>query len=181
MQQKSIKTVLVVVGVLFVCNVSMFAQVSQTPASQNVSGAGAPSNNISDKDIEMLRADLRAQRKQIMAQNMTLTADEATKFWPVFDQYRREAIKPNDERWAVIKDYAANYDTMTDAQAQDYIKRANAVDEQLLALRMKYVPLFEKVISAKKTALCYQIDRRVDLLINLQLSSVIPMVNTSSE
>ena len=181
MQQKSIKTVLVVVGVLFVCNVSMFAQVSQTPASQNVSGAGAPSNNISDKDIEMLRADLRAQRKQIMAQNMTLTADEATKFWPVFDQYRREAIKANDERWAVIKDYAANYDTMTDAQAQDYIKRANAVDEQLLALRMKYVPLFEKVISAKKTALCYQIDRRVDLLINLQLSSVIPMVNTSSE
>ena len=70
---------------------------------------------------------------------------------------------------------------MTDAQAQDYIKRANAVDEQLLELRMRYVPLFEKVISAKKTALCYQIDRRIDLLINLQLSSVIPMVDTSSK
>jgi len=93
MQQKSIKAVLVVVSVLLVCNVSMFAQVSQTPASQSVPGAGAPSNNISDKDIEMLRADLRAQRKQIMALNMTLTADEATKFWPIFDQYRREAIK----------------------------------------------------------------------------------------
>jgi Spy/CpxP family protein refolding chaperone len=181
MRKKSFNPVLVIVCVLLVGNLSIFAQVSQRPASQSVSGAGAPSNNISDKDIEMLRADLRAQRKQIMAQNMTLTADEATKFWPIFDQYRREAIKPNDERWAVIKDYAANYDTMTDAQAQDYIKRANAVDEQLLALRMKYVPLFEKVISAKKTALCYQIDRRIDLLINLQLSSVIPMVDTSSK
>jgi Spy/CpxP family protein refolding chaperone len=181
MREKSFNPVLVIVCVLLVCNLSIFAQVSQTPASQSVSGAGAPSNNISDKDIEMLRADLRAQRKQIMAQNMTLTADEATKFWPIFDQYRREAIKANDERWAVIKDYAANYDTMTDAQAQDYIKRANAVDEQLQALRMKYVPLFEKVISAKKTALCYQIDRRIDLLINLQLSSVIPMVDTSSK
>jgi Spy/CpxP family protein refolding chaperone len=180
MRRKSFNPVLVIVCVLLVCNLSIFAQVSQRPASQSVSG-GAPSNNISDKDIEMLRADLRAQRKQIMAQNMTLTADEATKFWPIFDQYRREAIKANDERWAVIKDYAANYDTMTDAQAQDYIKRANAVDEQLLALRMKYVPLFEKVISAKKTALCYQIDRRIDLLINLQLSSVIPMVDTSSK
>ena len=180
MRKKSFNPVLVIVCVLLVCDLSIFAQVSQTPAAQSVSG-GAPSNNISDKDIQMLRADLRAQRKQIMAQNMTLTADEATKFWPIFDQYRREAIAPNDERWAVIKDYAANYDTMTDAQAQDYIKRANAVDEQLLALRMKYVPLFEKVISAKKTALCYQIDRRVDLLINLQLSSVIPMVDTSSK
>ncbi len=180
MWKKSFSPALVIVYVLLVCNLSIFA-LPQTPASQSASAAGAASNNISDKDIEMLRADLRAQRKQIMAQNMTLTADEATKFWPIFDQYRQAAIKANDERWAVVKDYAANYATMTDAQAQDYIKRANAVDEQLLELRMRYVPLFEKVISAKKTALCYQIDRRIDLLINLQLSSVIPMVDTSSK
>jgi hypothetical protein len=179
MQKKSIKRVLAIISLLFLCNVSIFAQMSQKPAGQSVSGA--PSNNITDKDVEMLRADLRAQRKQIMAQNMILTADEATKFWPIFDQYRQAAIKPNDERWAVIKDYAANYDTMTDAQAQDYIKRANAVDEKLLALRMQYVPLFERVISAKKTALCYQIDRRIDLLINLQLSAVIPMVDASTK
>jgi hypothetical protein len=70
---------------------------------------------------------------------------------------------------------------MTDAQATDYMKRSTAVDQQLLALRMKYVPVFEGVISAKKTALWYQIDRRIDLLINLQLSAVIPMVNTSSK
>ena len=179
MQKKSFIPVLVVVCALFVCNLSIFAQVSQKPAAQSVSGADAQSNSVSDKDIEMLRADLRAQRKQITAQNMTLTADEATKFWPIFDQYRQEAIKPNDERWAVIKDYAANYNAMTDAQAQEYMQRANTVDQQLLALRMKYVPVFEKVISPKKTALWYQIDRRIDLLINLQLSAVIPMVDTT--
>ncbi len=110
---------------------------------------------------------------------MTLTADEATKFWPIYDQYRQEAIKPNDDRWALIKEYAANYNTMTDAQAQDYMKRSNAIDQQLISLRMKYVPLFEKVISAKKTALWFQIDRRIDLLINLQLSAVIPVVDTT--
>ena len=114
-----------------------------------------------------------------MAQNMNLTADEATKFWPIFDQYRKEAIKPNDERWALIKEYAANYNTMTDAQAQDYMKRATAVDQELLALRLRYVPVFEKAISAKKIALWYQIDRHIDLMINLQLSSVIPMVDTT--
>jgi Spy/CpxP family protein refolding chaperone len=176
MPQKSIRAVLVVVSVLFGCNVSMFAQASQNPAA--VSDAGAQSNNVRDQDIEMLRADLRSQRKQIIALNMTLTADEATKFWPIFDQYRQEAIKPNDERWALIKEYAANYNTMTDAQAQDYIKRSTAVEQQLLALRMKYVPVLERVISPKKTALWYQIDRRIDLLINLQLSTLIPMVDT---
>jgi hypothetical protein len=179
MPKTCIKAVLVVVTILFTCTVSMFAQASQTPTAQSVSGAGAQSNNVTDQDIEMLRKDLRAQRKEITAQNMALTADEATKFWPIFDQYRQEAVKPNDERWALIKDYAANYNTMTDPQAQDYIKRSTAVDQQLLGLRMKYVPMFEKVISPKKTALWYQIDRRIDLLINLQLSAQIPMVDTS--
>jgi hypothetical protein len=77
----------------------------------------------------------------------------------------------------VIKD-AANYSTMTDVQGQDYMKRSTAVEQQIVALRMKYVPVFENIISAKKTALWYQIDRRVDLLINLQLSAQIPMVDT---
>jgi hypothetical protein len=180
MQKKSIQVVLVFVSVLFAGSASLFAQAaSQTPAAQSVSGTDAQTNNVRDQDIEMLRADLRAQRKQITAQNMPLTADEATKFWPIFDQYRQEAIKANDERWALIKDYADHYDTMTDDQAQDYIKRSTAIDQQLLALRMKYVPVFEKVISPKKTALWYQIDRRIDLLINLQLSTKIPLINTS--
>jgi len=168
MQKKSIVATLVVAAAMALTSVPMFAQAAQS----------APPNTVTDKDIEMLREDIRAQRKEITAQNMNLTADEATKFWPIFDQYRKEAIKPNDDRWALIKAYAASYDTMTDAQAQDFIQRANAVDEQLLALRMKYVPMFEKVISAKKTARWYQIDRHIDLLINLQLGSVIPMVNT---
>jgi Spy/CpxP family protein refolding chaperone len=170
--KKTVVALLVVAGALLM-NVSVFAQ-----AAQSAPTTSAQPHAGTDQDIEMLRQDIRAQRKQITAENMTLTADEATKFWPIFDQYRQAAIKANDDRWALIKEYAASYNTMTDAQAQDYMKRANAIDEQLLALRMRYVPLFEKVISAKKTALWYQIDRRIDLLINLQLGSVIPMVNT---
>ena len=170
-------SVLVVVSVLLVCHVGARAQAAQQPAAQSSPGAAGQPNTVTDQDIEMLREDIRAQRKEITAQNMVLTADEATKFWPIFDQYRKAAIKANDDRWALIKEYAATYNTMTDAQAQDYMKRANAVDEELLALRMRYVPKFETAISPKKTALLYQIDRRIDLLINLQLSSEIPMVN----
>ena len=172
MQKKNVVAVLVIACALMLAGVPVFAQAT---AAQS-----APPHSVTDNDIEMLRADLRAQRKEITAQNMNLTADEATKFWPIFDQYRQEAIKINDDRWALIKDYAANYSTMADAQAQSYITRSNSIDEQLMALRMKYVPLFEKVISPRKTALWFQIDRRIDLLINLQLSSNIPMVKTSN-
>src|ERR1700745_2669572 len=171
--KKGVTTVLIAVATVLLCSVSMFGQAAQSSPQSGPGSEGQPSS-INDKDVELLRANLRANRKNLMAQNMNLTADEATKFWPIFDQYRREAIKPNDERWALIKDYADNYNTMTDVQAQDYMKRSTDVEEQLLALRMKYVPMIEKVISPKKTALWYQIDRRIDLLINLKLSTVIP-------
>ena len=172
--QESVSDVLVLVSAMLLSTVSMFAQVTQSIPG----GAGTAPKAVSDQDIQLLREDIRTQRKQITAANMTLISDEATRFWPIYDQYIQETIKINDDRWALIKDYAANYNTMTDAQAQDYIKKSNTIDEQLLALRMKYVPTFEKVISPKKTALWVQIDRRIDLLINLQLSSIIPMVST---
>jgi Spy/CpxP family protein refolding chaperone len=175
MPKNRLAILVIVVAAMALATAPLFGQASQSAAG----GTNAQNQVASDQDIQLLRQNLREQRKQIMAANMVLTPDEATKFWPIFDQYRKEAIKPNDDRWALIKDYATNYDTMTDAQAQDYMKRSTAVDEQLMNLRMKYVPIFEKVISAKKTALWYQIDHRVDLMINLQLASIIPMVNAN--
>jgi len=181
MLKKTIKALLIALPLLLGFKLSTVAQSSQNAAPQVASDTDESSNKISDQDIEMLRSDLRAQRKQITAQNMNLTSDEATKFWPIYDAYRKEAIQINDQRWALIKDYATNYNTMTDAQAQDYMKRSAAVEQQLIALRQKYVPTFEKVISPKKTALWFQIDRRIDLLMNLQFSSMIPMVDTSKQ
>jgi len=55
--------------------------------------------------------------------------------------------------------------------------QSNDVDQQLLALRMKYVPIFQKVVSIKKTAQWYQVDRRLDLLINTQMALLIPVVS----
>ena len=172
MPKKNFVVPLIVGSAMLLATVPVCAQ-----SSQNVPGAGAQPSSASDHDIQMLRGDIQAQRKQITAANMPLTPDEATKFWPLYDQYRQEASKNGDERWALIKDYATNYSTMTDAQAQEYINREAANEQKVIALRMKYVPIFEKVISPKKTALFCQIDRRVDLMIQIQLASQIPMVD----
>jgi len=173
---KKTLAVLALAGTLLLASVPMFAQAAQP---QSVPGAAAQPTTVTDQDVQMLRADIRAKRKDVTAQNMTLTPDEATKFWPLYDQYMSEVTKIGDARWALIQDYAKNYSTMTDAQAQDFIKKSGAIDQQLTALRLKYVPIFEKVISPKKTALWYQIDRRLDLLINLQLAALIPVVDTT--
>jgi len=174
MQKKSFAAVLVVASALLLSSVPVFAQ-----AEQSVPGAGAAPNADLDHDIQMLREDIRSQRKQIIAANLTLTDAEATKFWPIYDQYAAEVAKISDARVALIKEYAASYNTMTEAQANDFMKRAAAIDQQFTELRSKYVPIFEKAIPPKKTALWYQIDRRLDLLLNLQLAASIPVVDAS--
>src|SRR5437879_1769225 len=42
-----------------------------------------------DQNIELLRKDIRSGKKQLLAANLKLTDDQATKFWPVYDQYTR--------------------------------------------------------------------------------------------
>ena len=146
-------------------------------ATQSAPAASASSRTISDEEIQIMRSDVRDHRKKLTAANMTLTGDEAAKFWPIYDQYIQETIKVNDLRWALIKEYASNYSTMSDQLAQDYMTKSSDVDQQLIALRMKYVPIFQKVLSTKKTAQWYQVDRRLELLISTQMGSLIPVVS----
>jgi hypothetical protein len=172
---RSVFATLTLASALLVSSNSIFAQTPQTDSG----GAAAPPRAAAEQDIQLLREDIRAQRKQITASNMTLTPDEATKFWPIYDQYIQETIKINDDRWALIKDYAANYNSLTDQRAQDYVKRSVAIDQQFTALRAKYVSIFQRIVSPKKSAQWYQIDHRLDLLINLQLAALVPVADTT--
>jgi hypothetical protein len=129
-----------------------------------------------EKDLDLLRKDIRSAKKQTIAANVPLTDVEATKFWPVYDQYVAEMTKTYDDFYAVIKDYAANQKTMTDAQASSMIKRWAEIQVRQAQTRQKYIPLVEKVIPGKKAALFFQIDRRLYAVIDLQVSSQIPLI-----
>lgn len=129
-----------------------------------------------DKDLALLRRNLRTEKKKIIAANVPLTETEATKFWPVYDQYVAEMTRHNDEFYSIIKDYAANQKTMTDAQAISLIKRWSDIQVQQAQTRQKYVPIIENVIPGKKAALFFQIDRRLYLLLDLQVTSEVPLL-----
>jgi Spy/CpxP family protein refolding chaperone len=152
---------------------------AQTNNEAQSPSAGAQNNpKISDQDIELLRKDLRAQKKQLVAANLQLTTDQATKFWPVYDQYIAEQTKIHDQKYAVIKEFATSWGTISDAQAEDLTKRALAVDDQVAQLRMKYMPNFLKVLPGKQVATFYQIDRRLQMMVDLQLMSQLPLVQS---
>jgi len=129
-----------------------------------------------ERDLALLRRDLRTDKKKLIALNLPLTETEATKFWPVYDQYTGEMSKVYDEFYSIIKEYAANQKTLTDAQASSMINRWAAIQVEQAQTRQKYIPLVEKVIPSRKAALFFQVDRRLYELMDLQVASQIPLV-----
>jgi Spy/CpxP family protein refolding chaperone len=160
------------IAVVVLASASFFA----VPAAHAQAAASKDSPAVTDQDIQLLRQDIRSQKKQLVAANLTLTDAEATKFWPIYDQYAAEMTKIGDQKYALIKEYAQNFGSLTDAQAQSLINRSLALDEATAQLRIKYVPIVNKVLPGTKTATFFQIDRRLSTLIDLQLASQIPLV-----
>lgn len=160
--------------ILFCCFVLIIASAA---ASTTAFAQGETVTGIEvEKELALLRRDLRADKKKIIALNVPLTDAEATKFWPVYDQYTGEISKIYDEFYAVIKEYAANQKTLTDAQASSMMNRWAALQVQQAQTRQRFIPLVEKVIPSKKAALFFQVDRRLYELMDLQVASQIPLV-----
>jgi len=162
-----------------------FATTSSASAQNSPSAKqGAPKTSTADNAsqpnpddfIELLRKDVRSQKKQIIAENMGLSDSEAEKFWPVYDRYSAELARIYDTKLALLNDYAENYKTMTGEQAENYIRKRAEVEQSIMQLRLKYVPAFRKVLSGRETALFYQLDWRLGLAIDVELVQV-PLIN----
>ena len=150
---------------------------SQSAPSGQASPPSSKENQASiDQSVALLRQDLRSGKKQTIAATLQLTDAEATKFWPVYDQYSDEVSKLGDAKYALLKEYANAFGSLSDDQALSLTKRSLLLDEQLTQLRSKYVPIINRVLPGTKTATFFQIDRRLATLIDLQMAEQIPLV-----
>jgi hypothetical protein len=141
------------------------------PSSQ----IGVMSLNTSDQDIEMMRRDLRARKQQIIGENLRLNDAEAEKFWPLYHHYADDLKEIYNEKFRLLKQYDENWGSMSDQDALIYIRRWLEMDEKAQALRLEYVPKINQVLTGKKLATFFQLERRVNLMIEVQLASQIPL------
>jgi hypothetical protein len=152
--------------------------VAQEKSSEPAPAVSAGVDTFSDQQMALLRKDIRSIKKQLIAANLTLTDGQATKFWPVYEQYSAEFTQINDTRTAVIKEYADGYGQLTDDQADNLIRRWLDTDMLAAQLRQKYVPIFRKVLPGKQAATFFQLDRRISMIIDVQLTSQLPLVQS---
>ena len=148
-------------------------------ATAGLAHAQAPASTPSpstDAAIEQLRKDARADKVDIIGSAMGFTASEAAAFWPLYKTYEHSLKAVGDEKVALIKDYAAHYEAMTDAKADELVGRLQVIEDKAMATKRQFVKSLHGVLPAKKVARYYQVDSRMQLLIDLGLSSEIPLV-----
>jgi hypothetical protein len=126
--------------------------------------------------VELLRSDLRSQKIAIITEMMQFTEAEDTRFWPVYREYEAELAKLNDERLALIKDYSASYETLTDAVADRLARGALDVEGRRHALKLKYYERFKAAVPPKTAARFLQVENQILLLLDLQIAASLPIV-----
>jgi hypothetical protein len=132
---------------------------------------------VTDEDIALLRQDLRAMKMQVIGQNMSLSDPEAQKFWPIYNHYVKDLQEVNNQKYALLKQYAEMWATMSDEDALIYVRHWLEADGEAQALRLKYVPVVSQVLPGKKAATFFQLDRRLNMIVDLQLFSQIPLAH----
>jgi hypothetical protein len=173
-------------GVLLVslalCPVA-FAQASagtQTKAQASPSAAADTQQANIQEYIELLRTNVRQQKAEIMGAVMQLDADQAAKFWPIYSEYDAELTKLNNLRVANIKDYADNYEQMTNAKADELIQKGLDYRKQRSELLARYYGRVKASLGAIQAARFVQVEDQLLEIIDLQISSSLPIVAQGS-
>lgn len=129
--------------------------------------------------IEMARAVLEKDTKEAIADVMVLDDAQSEEFWVLVNEYEDFSYFVKDKRIALIKDYAKNYESITDEKADEYVKQAFAFKQADLKLKQKYYKKMKKVIPATEAAKFIQAINKIDDLVNAELALEIPLIKSN--
>ena len=163
-------------SIVAVCLVSVSAVAwSSSRQVRPVSGTAASPVSV-EEALKALRHDLQTGRAEVIAKNVALTADQAAKFWTLFEKYQREQSAIVDAQFKGVQQYAEKYASLDDASALTLMKAHLERDQNMVTLRRRWLAEFQKILPAKLAVRVIQIDRRISLAHQVEISSQIPLV-----
>jgi len=130
--------------------------------------------------VTLLRTDIKAERKDIINAIMQFNDSDATKFWPIFQQYDAELTTIGDGRMKLIVDYARNYENLTNEQADALMSKAFELEAQRAILKKKFFDKMKAQLSATQAAKFFLVENQIQHIIDLQISASLPVVQTAS-
>src|SRR5579864_6910825 len=127
-----------------------------------------------DSTIAVVRANMQADRTTLITTGMNFNDKEGAAFWPIYRQYEYERSRVDDRRANVIKQYSQKYPKLTDAEAKAMADQMFDCESRLAELKKKYYKKFNKVLPALTVTKFFQLEHRVDLMMDMQVESSLP-------
>ena len=158
---------LIAAGMVTAAGPSLHAQQQKEQANQEA--------NI-EAYIDLLRANVKTQKTQLIGAVMQFTPEEASLFWPIYKEYDTELTKLGDQKLAVIREYADHYGRITDEKADELVRKFLDVKSQRDALLRKCYEQIRSKMGGKEAARFIQVENQLLLLIDLQIASQLPAV-----
>ena len=160
--------------------VPIFAQTSAKTAKP-AAGLGKPDAAVNaDQNIrayiELLRSDIKTSKAQIMGEVMQLDADQATKFWPIYKEFETEYSTLGDKVVAAVNKYAAEYDTMTDAVADQLGEQVLTIEQERNTLKKKYYDRMKQGLGGIVASRFLQVENQLERIVDLQVAASLPIV-----
>ena len=130
-------------------------------------------------NMEILRDKLKADKKLVVAENLTLTDTESAAFWPVYDAYQKDLQQINQQMATTIRAYADAYNKgpVSNETAKKLLDEAQAIEDAEAALKRSAIPKILKVLPATKAARYIQMENKIRALVRYELAANIPLVN----
>ena len=138
------------------------------------SGRAQDQEPTMDSTIAVVRANMQADRTTLITTGMNFNEKEGAAFWPIYEQYEYERTRLDDRRVAVIKEYAQKYQSLNDTEAKTMAEQMLDFDSRLAGLKIKYYKKFSKVLPALTVTKFFQLERRIDLLMDMQVEAALP-------
>jgi len=132
-----------------------------------------------DAYIALMRRDVRQEKAEIMGAMMELNAQDSAKFWPIYSDYDMQLTKLNDQRIQTIKDYAQNYNQMTDEKADELVQRSIAYQKARAELFAQTYDKVKQALGAITAARFALVEHQLLAIIDLQIVSSLPIVGQS--
>ena len=126
--------------------------------------------------IERFREDILSKRADIMAKGLTLTAEQAAAFWPLFRQFQDEQEVISNGQIEATQAYSDRFDNLTDADALAYVNALLTRDDAMHDLRVKWLTRFQAVVPPRIAARAIQLDRRLGQAMQVKVSAQIPLI-----
>lgn len=158
--------------------VFLLTTLSSPLKAQESSGDPDINQEYIQERTELTRAALQSDRKAIVNQYMDLTPEENQVFWPLYKEYRSEAAKIDDRLAKIILDYGASYkkQNVTDEQAEQMLSDYLILEQERLDLKESYVPKFQQILPPIKVTRYFQLENKLDAVIDYDLAGNIPLV-----